>query len=62
MAFLHARGFMCGYHDTGIPDHDIDHGDPSRVLAACGLDAAGVAHAIEARFPRRDGSRVKPAA
>ena len=20
---------MCGYIDTGISDHDIDHGDPS---------------------------------
>ena len=26
---LCACGFMCGYIDTGNPDHDIDHGDPS---------------------------------
>jgi hypothetical protein len=23
------RGFKCGYIDTGKPDHDIDHGNPS---------------------------------
>jgi hypothetical protein len=22
-------GFKCGYIDTGNPDHDIDHGEPS---------------------------------
>jgi hypothetical protein len=26
---LCACGFKCGYIDTGNPDHDIDHGDPS---------------------------------
>jgi hypothetical protein len=26
---LSARGFKCGYIDTGNPDHDIDHGEPS---------------------------------
>jgi hypothetical protein len=26
---LRARGFQCGYIDTGNPDHDIDHGIPS---------------------------------
>jgi hypothetical protein len=26
---LHACGFKCGYIDTGNPDHDIDHGEPS---------------------------------
>jgi hypothetical protein len=25
---LRARGFKCGYIDTGNPDHDIDHGIP----------------------------------
>jgi hypothetical protein len=24
--FPRTRGFMCGYLDTGTPDHDIDHG------------------------------------
>ena len=26
---LCARGLLCGYLDTGNPDYDIDHGDPS---------------------------------
>jgi hypothetical protein len=26
---LHACGFKCGYIDTGNPDPDIDHVDPS---------------------------------
>jgi hypothetical protein len=26
---LGACGFKYGYIDTGIPDHDIDHGEPS---------------------------------
>jgi hypothetical protein len=26
---LRACGFKCGYIDTGNPDHDIDHGEPS---------------------------------
>jgi hypothetical protein len=26
MAIPRARGFLCGNHNTGIPDHDIDHG------------------------------------
>jgi hypothetical protein len=28
-SLLRARGFKCGYIDTGNPDHDIDHGIPS---------------------------------
>jgi hypothetical protein len=30
MAIPCTRGFICGYLDTGKPDHDIDHGIPSR--------------------------------
>jgi 1-deoxy-D-xylulose-5-phosphate synthase len=59
---LAAAGVAVPMLHLGLPDTFVDHGDPARVLAACGLDAAGIARAIEARFPRRDGSRVKPAA
>ncbi len=34
----------------GLPDNFIEHGDPAKLLAACGLDAAGIEHAITARF------------
>ena len=46
----------------GLPDAFVDHGDPARLLGTFGLDADGIARAIDARFPRRGTSRVKPAA
>jgi 1-deoxy-D-xylulose-5-phosphate synthase len=59
---LSAAGVSVPMLHLGLPDTFVDHGEPSRVLATFGLDAAGIARAVEARFPRRDGSRVKPAA
>ena len=32
----------------GLPDRFVDHGDPARLLAAVGLDAAGIAQSIRA--------------
>ena len=34
----------------GLPDQFIEHGDPAKLLAACGLDAAGIENAITTRF------------
>jgi 1-deoxy-D-xylulose-5-phosphate synthase len=34
----------------GLPDRFIDHGDPAKLLAACGLDGAGIARSIRERF------------
>ncbi|RJG07139.1 1-deoxy-D-xylulose-5-phosphate synthase [Noviherbaspirillum cavernae] len=34
----------------GLPDRFIDHGDANQLLAACGLDAKGIAAAISQRF------------
>jgi 1-deoxy-D-xylulose-5-phosphate synthase len=34
----------------GLPDAFIEHGDPSRLLAQCGLDAAGIEQSIQRRF------------
>jgi 1-deoxy-D-xylulose-5-phosphate synthase len=31
----------------GLPDRFIDHGDPARLLASVGLDAAGIQKSIE---------------
>ena len=31
-------------------DRFIDHGDPAVLLSQCGLDAAGIEHAITERF------------
>jgi 1-deoxy-D-xylulose-5-phosphate synthase len=59
---LAAAGGAIPMLHLGRPDTFVDHRDPARMLAACGLDGPGIARSIEARFPRRDGSRVKPAA
>ena len=42
----------------GLPDHYTEHGDPAKLLALCGLDAAG----IEASILKRFGSRPALAA
>jgi len=34
----------------GLPDRFIDHGDPARLLALQGLDAAGIEAAVRQRF------------
>jgi 1-deoxy-D-xylulose-5-phosphate synthase len=34
----------------GLPDKFIDHGDAAQLLAACGLDATGIAASIKKRF------------
>lgn len=34
----------------GLPDRFIEHGDPQAMLAACGLDAAGIAAAVRQRI------------
>jgi 1-deoxy-D-xylulose-5-phosphate synthase len=34
----------------GLPDSFIEHGDPAKLLAACGLDAAGIEQSILKRF------------
>ncbi|HEY9238776.1 MAG TPA: transketolase C-terminal domain-containing protein, partial [Burkholderiaceae bacterium] len=34
----------------GLPDHFIEHGDPAKLMAQCGLDAAGIEQSILKRF------------
>jgi len=34
----------------GLPDRFIEHGDPAKLLAGIGLDAAGIEQSIRARF------------
>jgi len=34
----------------GLPDTFIEHGDPARMLADCGLDATGIEHAVRQRI------------
>jgi 1-deoxy-D-xylulose-5-phosphate synthase len=37
----------------GLPDVFVEHGDPAKLLALCGLDAAGIERSIIARFGPR---------
>lgn len=37
----------------GLPDHFVDHGDPAFLYAHVGLDAAGIAASVNARFGAR---------
>jgi 1-deoxy-D-xylulose-5-phosphate synthase len=34
----------------GLPDHFVEHGDPAKLLAMLGLDAAGIEQSIQRRF------------
>ncbi|HEY3325764.1 MAG TPA: 1-deoxy-D-xylulose-5-phosphate synthase [Novimethylophilus sp.] len=47
---LEAAGREKGLLQLGLPDRFIEHGAPEKLLAACGLDAAGIRTAIEKRL------------
>ncbi|HYF21067.1 MAG TPA: 1-deoxy-D-xylulose-5-phosphate synthase, partial [Ramlibacter sp.] len=47
---LHAAGIDRPLLQLGLPDVFIEHGDPARLLAMQGLDAAGIKRTIRARF------------
>ncbi len=60
---LAAAGIEIPLLQLGLPDAFIDHGDPAELLALCGLDAAGIVAAVQARFGYRRPEVVrKPAA
>ena len=47
---LAAEGITKPLQMLGLPDKFIDHGDPAKLLALVGLDAAGIAASIKGRF------------
>lgn len=47
---LHAAGIAKPLLQLGLPDVFIEHGDPARLLAMQGLDAAGIESSIRSRF------------
>ncbi len=47
---LAAAGITIPVLTLGLPDIFIEHGDPARLLANCGLDAAGIERSIAERF------------
>ncbi|HET9047082.1 MAG TPA: 1-deoxy-D-xylulose-5-phosphate synthase [Casimicrobiaceae bacterium] len=60
---LAAAGVSMPILHLGLPDAFPDHGDPALLLSQLGLDAKGIAAAIDARFAqRKPGAWAKPAA
>ncbi len=47
---LQQMGIVTPLLQLGLPDRFIEHGDPAKLLALAGLDAAGIRTSIEARF------------
>ncbi|MFT3665150.1 1-deoxy-D-xylulose-5-phosphate synthase [Piscinibacter sp.] len=47
---LAAAGLQTPVLTLGLPDEFIEHGDPAKLLALCGLDAAGIEQSILKRF------------
>ncbi len=50
---LAAAGVAVPVLQLGLPDQFIEHGEPARLLAMCGLDAAGIEKSILQRFGGR---------
>ncbi|HSN31515.1 MAG TPA: transketolase C-terminal domain-containing protein, partial [Ideonella sp.] len=50
---LQAAGVELPVLQLGLPDAFVEHGDPARLLALNGLDAAGIERAIVERFGAR---------
>ena len=47
---LAAAGVQIPVLVLGLPDTFVEHGDPAKLLALCGLDAAGIEASIRKRF------------
>jgi len=47
---LAAAGVLVPLLQLGLPDEFVEHGDPAKLLALLGLDAAGIEQAITRRF------------
>jgi len=50
---LAAAGILIPVLTLGLPDEFIEHGDPAKLMAMCGLDAAGIEKSILKRFGAR---------
>jgi len=48
---LQQHGVTVPLLHLGLPDAFLEHGDPAQMLAACGLDAIGIAAAILRKLP-----------
>jgi 1-deoxy-D-xylulose-5-phosphate synthase len=59
---LQAEGINMPVLQLGLSDVFTEHGDPARLMAAEGLDAAGIERSIRARFADLLGTGLKAAA
>ena len=50
--WLLAQGISLPVLNLGLPDIYVEHAKPAQMLAECGLDAAGIEHAIRERLGR----------
>ncbi len=50
---LAAAGILIPVLTLGLPDVFVEHGDPVRLMAMCGLDASGIEQSILKRFGTR---------
>jgi len=59
---LQAAGRVLPVLSLGLPDRFIEHGDPVKLMAMHGLDAAGIEASVRARFAAllADDSKGKP--
>ena len=61
MEALQEAGLTLPVLALGLPDEFIEHGDPGKLLAGVGLDAAGIEQSIVKRFGAKL-ELVRPAA
>jgi 1-deoxy-D-xylulose-5-phosphate synthase len=47
---LQAEGLSLPVLQLGLPDEYVEHGDPAKLLAMLGLDAAGIERSVRQRF------------
>ncbi len=47
---LQAEGLQLPVLQLGLPDQFVEHGDPAKLLAMLGLDAAGIERSVRQRF------------
>jgi len=58
---LQAEGIAVPVLQLGLPDTFIEHGDPAKLLAMQGLDAAGIEASIRKRYPNLFGGLARVA-
>jgi 1-deoxy-D-xylulose-5-phosphate synthase len=61
MEALHEAGLATPVLALGLPDEFVEHGEPAKLLARCGLDAPGIEQSVLKRFGGRP-ALVRPAA